>query len=106
MLFYNRESRIGLPQRESPGRKRFGLFSHRPNFQWNRSWVLWYNLNVKLSNKWKVIERIKMKEYQHLIGAIILAAAMIAAAIIIAGAIDGAGASICSSLFQLGDALR
>lgn len=30
-----------------------------------------------------------MKEYQHLIGAI-----------------DGAGSSICSSLFQLGGALR
>ena len=52
------------------------------------------------------MEGIKMKEYQHLIGAIILAAAMIAAAIIIAGAIDGAGAIICSSLFQLGGALR
>lgn len=52
------------------------------------------------------MEGIKMKEYQHLIGTIILAAAMIAAAIIIAGAIDGAGASICSSLFQLGEALR
>ena len=47
-----------------------------------------------------------MKEYQYLIGAIILAAAMIAAAISIAGAIDGAGSSICSSLFQLGGALR
>ena len=60
----------------------------------------------KTINKWKAIEGIKMKEYQYLIGAIILAAAMIAAAIIIAGAIDGAGSSICSSLFQLGGALR
>ena len=36
-----------------------------------------------------------MKEYQHLIGTII-----------IAGAIDGAGEAIRGSLFQLGDVLR
>ena len=40
-----------------------------------------------------------MKEYQYLIGKII-------AAIIIAQAIGGAGESIRSGLFQLGDALR
>ena len=32
-----------------------------------------------------------MKEYQHLIGTIIIAVAIIVAAVIIAGAIDGAG---------------
>lgn len=47
-----------------------------------------------------------MKEYQHLIGTIIIAGAIVAAAVIIAGAIDGAGESIRSGLFQLGDALR
>lgn len=47
-----------------------------------------------------------MKEYQHLIGKIIVAVAIIVAAIIIAQAIGGAGESIRSSLFQLGDALR
>ncbi|MCB6200091.1 hypothetical protein [Anaerotruncus colihominis] len=47
-----------------------------------------------------------MKEYQHLIGKIIIATAIIVAAIIIAGAIEGAGESIRSGLFQLGDALR
>ena len=47
-----------------------------------------------------------MKEYQHLIGKIIIAVAIIVAAIIIAVAIDGAGESIRSCLFQLGDALR
>ena len=41
-----------------------------------------------------------MKEYQHLIGKIIVAA------IIIAQAIGGAGESIRSGLLQLGDALR
>ena len=35
-----------------------------------------------------------MKEYQHLIGKIIIAIAIIVAAIIIAGAIEGAGANI------------
>ena len=47
-----------------------------------------------------------MKEYQHLIGKIIIAVAIIVAAIIIAVAIDGAGESIRSGLFPLGDALR
>ena len=52
-----------------------------------------------------------MKEYQHLIGKIIVAvaiivAAIIVAAIIIAQAIGGAGESIRSGLLQLGDALR
>ncbi len=47
-----------------------------------------------------------MKEYQHLIGKIIIAVAIIVAAIIIAVAIDGAGEGIRSGLFQLGDALR
>ena len=49
---------------------------------------------------------IKMKEYQHLIGKIIVAVAIIVAAIIIAQAIGGAGESIRSGLLQLGDALR
>lgn len=39
-----------------------------------------------------------MKEYQHLIGKIIIAIAIIVAAIIIAGAIEGAGANIQSGL--------
>ena len=47
-----------------------------------------------------------MKEYQYLIGKIIIAAAIIVAAIIIAGAIEGAGESVRSGLFQLGDLLR
>ena len=47
-----------------------------------------------------------MKEYQYLIGKIIVAVAIIVAAIIIAQAIDGAGDSISSSLLQLRDALR
>lgn len=47
-----------------------------------------------------------MKEYQHLIGKIIIATAIIVAAIIIEGAIEGAGESIRSGLLQLGDALR
>ena len=42
-----------------------------------------------------------MKEYQYLIGKIIVAVAIIVAAIIIAQAIGGAGESIRSSLFQL-----
>ena len=46
-----------------------------------------------------------MKEYQYLIGKIIVAVAIIVAAIIIA-AIGGAGESIRSSLLQLRDALR
>ena len=44
-----------------------------------------------------------MKEYQYLIGKIIVAMAIIVAAIIIAQAIGGAGESIRSGLFQLGD---
>lgn len=48
-----------------------------------------------------------MKEYQYLIGKIIVAVAIIVAAIIIiAQAIGGAGESIRSSLLQLRDALR
>ena len=47
-----------------------------------------------------------MKEYQHLIGKIIIAIAIIVAAIIITGAIEGAGANIQSGLWQLRDALR
>ena len=41
-----------------------------------------------------------MKEYQHLIGTIIIAVAIIVAAVIIAGAIDGAGDKFlsCASL--------
>lgn len=57
-------------------------------------------------NKSKFMEVIKMKEYQYLIGKIIVAMAIIVAAIIIAQAIDGAGESIRSSLLQLRDALR
>ena len=49
---------------------------------------------------------IEMKEYQHLIGKIIVAVAIIVAAIIIAQAIGGAGESIRSGLLQLGNALR
>ena len=47
-----------------------------------------------------------MKEYQYLIGKIIVAMAIKVAAIIIAQAIGGAGKSIRSGLLQLGDALR
>ena len=57
-------------------------------------------------NKSKFMEVIKMKEYQYLIGKIIVAMAIIVAAIIIAQAIGGAGESIRSGLFQLGNALR
>lgn len=57
-------------------------------------------------NKSKFMEVIKMKEYQYLIGKIIVAMAIIVAAIIIAQAIGGAGESIRSSLLQLRDALR
>ena len=52
------------------------------------------------------MEVIKMKEYQYLIGRVIVAMAIIVAAIIIAQAIGGAGESIRSGLLQLGDALR
>ena len=52
------------------------------------------------------MEVIKMKEYQYLIGKVIVAMAIIIAAIIIAQAIGGAGESIRSGLLQLGDALR
>ena len=47
-----------------------------------------------------------MKEYQHLIGKIVVAVAIIVAAIIIAQAMGGAGESIRSGLWQLGDALH
>ena len=47
-----------------------------------------------------------MKEYQYLIGKIIVAVAIIVAAIIIAQAIGGAGESIRSGLLQLRDARR
>ena len=47
-----------------------------------------------------------MKEYQHLIGKIIVAVAIIVAANIIAQAIGGAGESIRSGLWQLGDVLQ
>ena len=53
-----------------------------------------------LHNKSDAVEVIKMKEYQHLIGAIMIAVAIIAAAMIIAGAINGAGESIGNSLFR------
>ena len=46
-----------------------------------------------------------MKEYQHLIGKIVVAVAIIVAAIIIAGAIARAGANIQRGLGYLGDAL-
>ena len=52
------------------------------------------------------MEVIKMKEYQHLIGKIIVAVAIIVAAIIIAHASGWAGESIRIGLLQLGDALR
>ena len=51
-------------------------------------------------------QRKELKEYQHLIGKIIIAIAIIVAAIIIAGAIEGAGANIQSGLWKLRDALR
>ena len=60
----------------------------------------------KVSDKLEFMEVIKMKEYQYLIGKIIVAMAIIVAAIIIAQAIGGAGESIRSGLFQLGNALR
>ena len=53
-----------------------------------------------------IIQDITMKEYQHLIGKIIIAIAIIVASIIIAGAIEGAGANIQSGLWKLRDALR
>ena len=56
-----------------------------------------FNLNLKGD--------ITMKEYQHLIGKIIIATAIIVATIIIAGAIDRAGANIQSGLGYLRDAL-
>ena len=55
---------------------------------------------------WEFMEVIKMKEYQYLIGKVIVAMAIIVAAIIIAQAIGGAGESIRSGLLQLGDVLR
>ena len=63
-----------------------------------------YKRNLQIDTcRWGVIT---MKEYQHLIGKIIVAVAIIVAANIIAQAIGGAGESIRSGLFQLGDALR
>ena len=72
------------------------------------SWYLfrreksWYTEN----DNSEFMEVIKMKEYQYLIGKIIVAMAIIVAAIIIAQAIGGAGESIRSGLLQLGDVLR
>lgn len=63
-----------------------------------------YKRNLQIDTcRWGVI---KMKEYQHLIGKIIVAVAIIVAAIIIAQAIGGAGESIRSGLWQLGDVLQ
>ena len=47
-----------------------------------------------------------MKEYQHLIGKIIIAAAIIIAAVIIAGAIESAGVNIHQGLAYAGETLR
>lgn len=47
-----------------------------------------------------------MKEYQTLIGKIIIAVAIIIAAVIIAGAIEGAGANIHQALAYAGEMLR
>lgn len=47
-----------------------------------------------------------MKEYQTLIGKIIIAAASIIAAFIIAGAIEGAGVNIHQALAYAGEMLR
>ena len=47
-----------------------------------------------------------MKEYQDLIGKIIIVAAIIIAAVIIAGAIEGAGVSIHQGLTYAGEMLR
>ena len=47
-----------------------------------------------------------MKEYQNLIGKIIIAAAIIIAALILAGAIEGAGANIHQALAYAGEMLR
>lgn len=47
-----------------------------------------------------------MKEYQDLIGKIILAAAIIIAAVIVAGAIESAGVNIHQGLVYAGEILR
>ena len=47
-----------------------------------------------------------MKEYQDLIGKIIIAAAIIIAAVIIAGAIEGVGVNIDQGLAYAGEMLR
>lgn len=47
-----------------------------------------------------------MKDYQDLIGKIIIAAAIIIAAVIIAGAIEGAGVNIHQGLANAGEMLR
>ena len=43
-------------ERESPGRKLFGLFSYSPKLRLSCSQVLWYNLNAKLRNKSRFLE--------------------------------------------------
>ena len=47
-----------------------------------------------------------MKDYQDLIGKIIIAAAIIIAAVIIAGAIEGAGGNIHQGLAHASEMLR
>lgn len=47
-----------------------------------------------------------MKDYQDLIGKIIIAAAIIIAAVIIAGAIEGTGVNIHQGLAYAGEMLR
>ena len=47
-----------------------------------------------------------MKEYQNLIGKIIIAVAIIIAAVIIAGAIEGAGVNSHQGLTYAGEMLR
>ena len=47
-----------------------------------------------------------MKEYQNLIGKIIIAVAIIVAAVIISEAIDGAGRNIQQGLGYMGELLR
>ncbi len=64
-----------------------------------------YNGDKRKTTNLNLKGDITMKEYQHLIGKIIIATAIIVAAIIIAGAIDRAGANIQSGLGYLRDAL-
>ena len=49
-------------ERESPGRKLFGLFSYSPKLRLSCSQVLWYNLNTKLRNKSKFIKNFDIKK--------------------------------------------